>query len=203
MVSYHAVNSDGTPLAITADGFPEEWVCEYIEKNLVSVDPIPELAARLSRPFFWHDISTLVTQTTKHESYLTSMERARLGDGLAFYVFGPALQNAYVGLGFGVDRIDLDRDTVFSFQCIAQAGHLQFCTLNENFENHEPLTPREREVLEWVARGKSNSVIAEIVGISVHTVDAHIRGIYRKLEVNDRTSAAIRGLGRGLVRLDS
>jgi LuxR family transcriptional regulator/LuxR family quorum-sensing system transcriptional regulator CciR len=54
-------------------------------------------------------------------------------------------------------------------------------------------------VLSWVARGKSNTSIAEILGISVHTVDAHLRRIYLKLGVYDRISAAVRGIGTGLI----
>ena len=59
---------------------------------------------------------------------------------------------------------------------------------------------RETEILAWVARGKSNPLIAEILGISSHTVDAHLRRIYLKLGVFDRISAAVRGIGIGLIR---
>lgn len=200
MVSYHAVRADGSPLAIAADGFPDDWLCQYIEKDLVKIDPIPELASKVSEPFYWHEIEELVEQTPDRQTYLKAMEEAHLGDGLAFYVFGPALKNAYVGLGFGEERVELDWGTVLELQCIAQAGHNRFCALNDSIVGILPLTDREREVLEWVARGKSNSVIADIVGISTHTVDAHMRSIYKKLEVHDRTSAAVRGIGCGLVQ---
>ncbi|MEM6587551.1 MAG: LuxR family transcriptional regulator [Pseudomonadota bacterium] len=200
MVSYHAVKRDGTPFAIAADGFPEEWLCQYIEKDLVTIDPIPELAAKMSTPFFWHDIEALVDITPERRKYLDAMKDAHLGDGLAFFVFGPAMQNAYVGLGFGVDRIELEQAEIIKLQCIAQAGHLRVCALTEKHPSFQALTGREREILEWVAQGKSNSVIADIVGISSHTVDAHMRNIYRKLRVNDRTSAAVRGIGSGIVQ---
>jgi LuxR family transcriptional regulator/LuxR family quorum-sensing system transcriptional regulator CciR len=63
------------------------------------------------------------------------------------------------------------------------------------------LTRRELDVLGWVVRGKSNSVIAELLGISEHTVDTLMRRVYRKLGVGDRTSAALRAVGSGLVFL--
>ncbi|MFO1141106.1 MAG: helix-turn-helix transcriptional regulator [Amaricoccus sp.] len=62
---------------------------------------------------------------------------------------------------------------------------------------------RRAEVLVWVARGKSNGSIADILGISAHTVDAHLRRIYLKLGVADRLSAALRGLGFGIINLDA
>ena len=52
------------------------------------------------------------------------------------------------------------------------------------------LTLREREVLHWLARGKSNAEIAMILGISAATVGKHLEHIYPKLGVENRTAAA-------------
>jgi DNA-binding response OmpR family regulator/DNA-binding CsgD family transcriptional regulator len=62
------------------------------------------------------------------------------------------------------------------------------------------LTPRESEVLMWVARGKSNRDIAEILTLSPRTVNKHLEQIYAKLGVENRASAAalaVRALGGG------
>ncbi|AWJ86380.1 DNA-binding response regulator (plasmid) [Azospirillum sp. TSH58] len=52
------------------------------------------------------------------------------------------------------------------------------------------LTPREAEVLMWVANGKPNRDIAEILGLSPRTVDKHLEQIYAKLGVENRAAAA-------------
>jgi DNA-binding CsgD family transcriptional regulator len=57
-----------------------------------------------------------------------------------------------------------------------------------------PLTAREREVLQWVAAGKTDRDIALIVGSSVRTVHKHLQHIYAKLGVETRTAAAMRAL---------
>lgn len=57
------------------------------------------------------------------------------------------------------------------------------------------LTPREREVLRWVAAGKTNMQIAQIVATSPRTVGKHLENIYAKLGVETRTAAVNRGLG--------
>lgn len=62
------------------------------------------------------------------------------------------------------------------------------------------LSPREREVLELIVGGKSNKEIAEELGISQATVKTHIRVIFGRMGVNDRTQAAVAALQRGLVR---
>ena len=53
------------------------------------------------------------------------------------------------------------------------------------------LTEREREVLEHVARGKSNKVIAQALDISHNTVKLHVRHIMTKLDLNSRVEAAV------------
>ena len=60
------------------------------------------------------------------------------------------------------------------------------------------MTEREAEVLLWIARGKSNRDIAEILSLSPRTVNKHLEQIYAKLGVENRTSAAalaVRTLG--------
>jgi DNA-binding NarL/FixJ family response regulator len=63
------------------------------------------------------------------------------------------------------------------------------------------LSPREMEILQFIARGKSNKEIARELGISRQTVKNHMTSILRKLAVNDRTQAAIYALRRGWIRL--
>ena len=54
------------------------------------------------------------------------------------------------------------------------------------------LTAREREVLEWLASGKTNRDIAEIIGAKCRTVEKHLEHIYEKLGVETRTAAVMR-----------
>ena len=64
---------------------------------------------------------------------------------------------------------------------------------------HEDLTPREVEVLRLLARGMSNAELAEALFISEKTVKTHISNILGKLNLADRTQAAIYAYKRGLV----
>jgi DNA-binding response OmpR family regulator len=52
------------------------------------------------------------------------------------------------------------------------------------------LTPREMDVLAWIARGKTNRDIAEILGMSPRTVNKHLEHIFVKLGVETRAAAA-------------
>ena len=64
------------------------------------------------------------------------------------------------------------------------------------------LTPRELEVLTYLARGHSNQIIAQGLVISEETVKTHVSNILSKLHLADRTQAAIYALQQRLVPLD-
>jgi DNA-binding NarL/FixJ family response regulator len=64
-----------------------------------------------------------------------------------------------------------------------------------------PLTEREAEVLEWLAKGLANKQIAAELGISEHTVKFHISSIYTKLNATNRTQAVREGLRKGWILL--
>lgn len=57
---------------------------------------------------------------------------------------------------------------------------------------HTDLTLRETEVLSWIAKGKTNQDIAEILSLSLRTVKKHIENIFKKLGVENRTAAVLR-----------
>lgn len=68
-------------------------------------------------------------------------------------------------------------------------------------QNHDfdvPLTNREMQVLRHISMGLSNREIGKSLGISVETVKEHVQNILRKLNVNDRTQAAVWAVKRGV-----
>jgi DNA-binding NarL/FixJ family response regulator len=75
---------------------------------------------------------------------------------------------------------------------VEQEGHMVFA----------PLTGREVEILDCIARGRSNKQIAMDLNISDQTVKNHITAILRKLNVNDRTQAVIYARRHGWIRVE-
>jgi DNA-binding NarL/FixJ family response regulator len=64
------------------------------------------------------------------------------------------------------------------------------------------LTERERDILRLAACGMSNSRIADVLSVSMRTVQAHLSHIFDKLGVGSRTEAVIVGLRRGVLHLE-
>ncbi len=64
----------------------------------------------------------------------------------------------------------------------------------QTLRDHFGLTVRESEVLMWIARGKSNRDIAQVLDISPRTINKHLEQIYTKLGVENRATAAIKAM---------
>ena len=67
---------------------------------------------------------------------------------------------------------------------------------------YSPLSSREVEILDYIARGNSNKEIAKSLKISDQTVKNHITSILKKLSVNDRTAAVVHALRHGWIKMD-
>lgn len=65
----------------------------------------------------------------------------------------------------------------------------------------EPLTTREEDVLQLLARGLCNKSIAGRLGIAVGTVKAHVKSIFGKLEASSRTEAASIATELGIIAI--
>src|SRR5437879_867036 len=67
---------------------------------------------------------------------------------------------------------------------------------------YSPLSSREVEILDYIARGNSNKEIAKSLKISDQTVKNHITSILKKLSVNDRTAAVVHALRHGWIKME-
>jgi len=94
---------------------------------------------------------------------------------------GPALQFSFLGVVGGDEYL---------FRLAGAEAEGQEDALRQHFG----LTQRESEVLLWIARGKSNRDIGDILGLSPRTVNKHLEQVYTKLGVENRASAAIKAI---------
>lgn len=205
IMSYHHLPPPGaydrrSYVTVATIGFPKEWVERYTNEQYYKVDPIPKKALNSAHPFWWSECIADCDVGPEGRAYLDELSRAKLGDGLAVPVFGPNMRNGYVGLGCGTPDCCLNETQVLELQCACQMGHLRYCELlAADMPEPAALSDREREILGWMAKGKSNSVIADILQLSPNTVDTYSRRIFKKLDVADRVTATLRGYAVGAI----
>lgn len=78
-----------------------------------------------------------------------------------------------------------------------------FPTAAQNLRTDNKLSDRELQILRCLVAGYSNKVIANRLSITDTTVKVHLKNILRKINVSNRTQAAIWAVSRGLVRIDA
>ncbi|KZM51392.1 DNA-binding response regulator [Labrenzia sp. OB1] len=137
-------------------------------------------------------IQNLLERTGDAETSLFALGRA-LGDWLDSAELADDRRKSFM-LGLSEDlavqlhplgRVGPD-ENLFRVTAEDEAGQIR--ALQQRFE----LTQREAEVLIWIAKGKANKDIGEILGLSPRTVNKHLEQIFVKLGVENRASAAVR-----------
>ena len=132
----------------------------------------------------------------KRELYAEYYQRI----GIDHVVAVPIVSNRHMVMSFvlnraGRDFADGERDLLNRMQpVLANLYRVTAMTARLQRERELPfmsLTPREREILQWVGAGKSDAQIASILGLSARTVQKHLEHVYVKLGVENRTAAAM------------
>jgi DNA-binding CsgD family transcriptional regulator len=96
----------------------------------------------------------------------------------------------------GATRLHVKRENSYSEDSVVLLLELIKGKRDDRLRRHRELTPREREVLFWIGKGKSNAEIGVILGIAAATVGKHLERIYPKIGVENRTAACSMSLER-------
>lgn len=206
-LGYHHLPPPSAPdaglLRIENDGFGDALLAQYLAARAAGLAVLAASALKDVQPIYLDELEARTDLSPRERAHLAGYRAAGVDNGLAFSVYGPNGRNGLLAVELSAPT-RLPAGELGALRWAGQAMHLRYCNLLIPQLGTPPsLSEREAEVLAWVARGKSNASIAAILGISAHTVDAHLRRIYLKLGVVDRISAALRGLGFGLIRLDA
>jgi LuxR family quorum-sensing system transcriptional regulator CciR len=183
---------------LTSFGYSDSWARAY-RRSLYLVDPLPELALAHAQPMRWGALRDDDRLPEAGRRYLRLIARFGMADGIAIPTYGPGLRCGLMGVGDCPDLDSFSARNLMFLQMGVQVSYARYCELVDvAMESGPPLSNREIDVLYWIAQGKSNAVISVILGISKQTVDTYARRIFAKLDVADRTAAAVAALQRGL-----
>jgi LuxR family quorum-sensing system transcriptional regulator CciR len=184
-----------------AVNYPEDWMRHYAANDYLAYDPTYPEAKRTNLPFTWESLRSRKGLNQKNILVLNEAEEAGLHNGISLSIHQPG--GLIFGMGLASDAKH-DKETDKNGMSVLYALIHQFHVAYSSFRTSAPhpsvvLTEREREILLWSMRGKSKGVIAEIIDCSKHTVDFHLRNIYRKLEVNNIMPAVLKAISLRLI----
>ncbi|VVE36160.1 helix-turn-helix transcriptional regulator [Pandoraea anhela] len=197
---------DGTVATPRLDNLPQAWQARYDAQGFEAIDPTLALAARQLTPVEWK--AGLYTSPDTRR-LLEEQRRAGLRFGVTYPVYTPSGASGTLSLSSPwrppspcLSRTRHPHDTAHAcaHTWMQHAGGVLATHVHEAVwrivqrdaaRRRAPvLTPRERECLRWVARGKTSWEIGRILTISEHGVVFHLRSVMRKFDVSSRHRAA-------------
>ncbi len=203
--SYHLTPQFDAPNSmrsvVYAHGFAQDWLDRYDKSGFRQSDPIPERTMRHGAMLTWAAAREAGPNSPANKYYFAAMEEAGLIHGIGLPLFGPRGRDAYSGIDFGRPIDEVPNRNVGIVRAVLQAAHQRVCVILDSMNTMPELSEREREVLEWAARGKSISSIATILNLSSDTVKTYTKRVYAKLGASDRVGATVTALKLGLVRI--
>lgn len=155
----------------------------------------------IGKPIQWIELANLTSHHSKFVQLKKEANQQGIDNGWIFPLYGPQCR---VGLGsYGKPRDEalMDIEIGKKLQIVAQTAHVRLCQLTPNlFAIDKPLSRREMQIVAWAAIGKSNSEIATILEVSENSIDSYMRRAFAKLDVHNRTSAAVKAISMDLIR---
>ncbi len=172
----------------------------YVSSTLFNRDPVMQRSHSTVEPFVW-DLSVYDTRRADHRP-LIEMRRAL---GVAGGIVVPIMEAMggrtvlfLSGVGFPSCDGTLLMLRVMLQHLVARLNQFRQDGLwsepHTAFVQEAGLSARERQVLGWIALGKSSREVSSIMGISEYTVNDHITSAMTKLSASNRTDAVIRAL---------
>jgi DNA-binding CsgD family transcriptional regulator len=182
--------------------YPDDWVNFYMVNDYVHLDPVRQHCLVTRNGFMWDEMQRRRDLTSEQIRLMDEGREAGLHDGLAIPFHGPFGEVYGVGLACSTHAPDLNR-SLREIEIMSVHFHTVFSSLHGESRSaiDTKLTPREKEVVKWCSMGKSNWAIGEILGISEHGVDFHMRNILRKLNADNRVTAVVKALHSGLISI--
>lgn len=175
---------------------PTAYIERYVEEDQIKLDPaITELRNSL-RPYSWSDIKQRRALSKKEVSIIDEAQEFGINDGVIVPIVTVEGSLSVVSPCGG--NPDLSQRARSAVEIIGIVGHQALKRVLWSNSANDPkrphLTRRECEILQWLAHGKSDDEIGDILHISQSTVTAHYENAKRKLGATKRASAVVEAL---------
>ncbi len=170
---------------------PDILVVDYRLPTMNGSEFVKQAKAR------YPDLHVLAVSAYQDEDCVLEMVRA----GSIGYVLKDSEPDELVRAVRAAGRGESFLDPVIARTVLQHFRQLEGATSKRTSDLYDGLTERELEVLQLVCQGASNKQVAQDLTISERTVENHLRNIYQKLHISDRTQAVFYAIKKGLIAI--
>lgn len=198
MFAYARFGGDNAVQAVETT-YPDQWVTHYVESGYAETDIVTLEHRRSIVPFEWGQLL--------RRPDVTAAARQVFAEAAAFDIrHGFTVPIRMAGSSAMMSLVVEDR-ALLAEAAMAQRHAVQLMTLYYHDASCADaaaaaivtLTPREREVLQWTARGKTGWEVGQILHLSERTVTFHAENAKTKLGAASRSHAAVKAIMQGLI----
>ena len=185
--------------AIIIHTFPRRWIKHFSERRLDRIDPVFQYASRTAQPFFWGDAGFLAGLSERQKAIMAEAEEAGLSRGFTVPIHSPGALPAsctvipYTDVGAENDPLSYLAVYLMAVYLYETASRIVAPRLVA-LRSLPKLTAQEQRCLRYVAQGKSDWAIAQIMGLSQSTVHHHVERAKKRLGTATRVQAVVQAL---------
>jgi LuxR family transcriptional regulator, quorum-sensing system regulator CciR len=197
LMTHHVDFGRPAPGSIQLSNYPPEFIANERQRGGWRSDPALLACEKTTAGFFWSEIGHIIPLTAGQHERFAGVRRRGLGDGFVVPNHIPGEYSGSVHFVVKTGKV-FPRELASAFQSLATFG---FETARQLVRCSDgmpivapPLTQRQRDCLLLAARGKSDTDIGQLLGISPATVNEHIEAAKRRYCVASRQQAIILAL---------
>ncbi|MHA6299405.1 LuxR family transcriptional regulator [Devosia sp. CAU 1758] len=193
MTRLPALNEDAEPYVI-CHSWPKQWLDQYREQAYFWHDPVSLHSFHQVRPFSWKEARKSHQRTRISLKLASEASSLGLVDGVGFPLGDPSCVQAVVSLAADQPvQLDLLSREMLHLVCIhAELRAVEIYDSTPMIFGR--LSDREREVVRWMANGKSAADVGDILCLSERTVKMHLAHVREKLNATTTTHAVAKAL---------
>jgi len=197
LMAHHIDFGRPIPGAVQIGNYPGEFVARQRELGGWRHDPVLVACERTTTGFFWSQLAELIDLHPKHMQRVEEVKLAGLGEGFAVPNHIPGEYSGSVQFAVGYGR-SFPREMASALQSLAtyafEAARRLARESGEPIVASAPLTERQLDCLLLAARGKSDTDIGQLLGLSPRTVNAYMEAAKRRYCVATRQQLMILAL---------
>ena len=179
--------------------YPVEWIEHLLKEERFTDDPVLIASELTVAPFTWAELPALLPLTRRHTGYMQAARARGLGQGYTVPIHVPGEAAGLCSFVTGHNR-PLPARSLPAMQylaCFAFESARRLAPRPSLDTGPARLTPRQLDCVVLAARGKSNWVVGEILGISPQTVHKYLESAKQRYGVSSRTELVVRALFDG------